>query len=143
MSVEFPQLARPLNHHYFYRLKPKSRTHCSTCTSSPVPSETTHLFTIIPFSSNLQRKCQTAPSSFQAARRPARMTCLPTTPLRRMSPSMTRGLLSIVIRGALRRRTRRRTTKTTMTLTLTRLLLSERGEHDPLCGRIIFRLSSL
>jgi hypothetical protein len=42
--VELPQLLRPSNHHYFRRLKPKSHTHCSTYTSSPVPSETTLSF---------------------------------------------------------------------------------------------------
>jgi len=95
---------------------------------------------IIPFSSNLQRKCRTAPSSFQAARRPARMTCQPTSPPRRTSPLTTRCLLIIVLRGAPRRRTwRRRTmrmptpmmtmTTLTPTLTLTHLLPSERCEH--------------
>ena len=94
------------NHHYFCYLKPKShvptalhilQTHALW--NNPSSSS------IIPFSSNLQRKCQTAPSCLQAARRPVRTNCLPTTTPRRTSPPMTGCRLIIVLYGALRRRT--------------------------------------
>ena len=105
-SVELPQLPRPSNHHYFHHLKPKSHSHCSTYYFKPGalwnhPSSSS----IIPFSSNLKRKCRTTPSSFQEARHLARMTFQPTSPPRRMSPPTTRGLLIIVLRGAPRRGT--------------------------------------
>ena len=60
---------------------------------------------IIPFSFNLQRKCWTAPSSFQVAHRLVRMTCQPTSPPKRTSPPMTGCLLIIVLHGAPKRRT--------------------------------------
>jgi hypothetical protein len=141
VTIECPQLPRPSNRHSSTVRSQRSIPTALHILQALCPLKPPLFFIHHPFSSNLQRKCRTAPSSFHVAHHLARMTCEATSPSRRTSPLTTGGLLIRVLRGAPRRRTWRRRMRTrtpplpsppmtlTLTPTLPRLHPSEQGEH--------------